>query len=142
MEKFEKLAKKLAEISANYTFGNKTLDEVISEFNLNSDLKIQIYEGMGKDIDIAHSISDIYDSCTIEAFVKILNNSKIMKKIAIIKEINQINGDTCYWVEVDGQRIIDTVTFNIDAVNRFFEYVKNNETTEKTIKTELKTEFI
>ena len=65
-----------------------------------------------------------------------------MKKIAIIKETNQINGDTLYWVEVDGQRIIDTVTFNIDTVNRFFEYVKNNETTEKTIKTELKTEFI
>lgn len=35
------------------------------------------YEGMGKDIDIAHSISDIYDACTIEAFVKIINNSKI-----------------------------------------------------------------
>lgn len=65
-----------------------------------------------------------------------------MKKIAIIKEKNQINGDTLYWVEVDGQRIIDTVTSNIDAVNRFFEYVKNNETREKTIKTELKTEFI
>lgn len=142
MEKLEKLAKKLGEISANYTYGFKTLEEVINEFNSNSELKIQIYEGMGKDIDIAHSISDIYDSCTIEAFVKILNNSKIMKKIAIIKEINQINGDTCYWVEVDGQRIIDTVTFNIDAVNRFFEYVKNNEITEKTIKTELKTEFI
>ena len=138
----EKLAKKLAEISANYTFGGKTLDEVISEFNINSELKIQIYEGMGKDIDIAHSISDIYDSCTIEAFVKILNNSKIMKKIAIINEINKINGDTLYWVEVDGQRIIDTITSNIDAVNRFYEYVKNNEITEKTIKTELKTEFI
>ena len=142
MEKLEKLAKKLAEISANYTYGFKTLEEVINEFNSNSELKIQIYEGMGKDIDIAHSISDIYDSCTIEAFTKILNNSKIMKKIAIIKEINQINGDTLYWVEVDGQRIIDTITSNIDAVNRFFEYVKNNETTEKTIKTELKTEFI
>ena len=142
MEKLEKLAKKLAEISANYTYGGKTLDEVINEFNSNSELKIQIYEGMGKDIDIAHSISDIYDSCTIEAFTKILNNSKIMKKIAIIKEINQINGDTLYWVEVDGKRIIDTITSNIDAVNRFFEYVKNNETTEKTIKTELKTEFI
>ena len=77
MEKLETIAKKLAEISANYTFGEKTLDEVISEFNLNSELKIQIYEGMGKDIDIAHSISDIYDSCTIEAFVKIINNSKI-----------------------------------------------------------------
>ena len=142
MEKLEKLAKKLGEISANYTYGFKTLEEVINEFNSNSELKIQIYEGMGKDIDIAHSISDIYDSCTIEAFTKILNNSKIMKKIAIIKEINQINGDTLYWVEVDGQRIIDTITSNIDAVNRFFEYVKNNETTEKTIKTELKTEFI
>ena len=142
MEKLETIAKKLAEISANYTYGGKTLDEVISEFNSNSELKIQIYEGMGKDIDIAHSISDIYDSCTIEAFVKILNNSKIMKKIAIIKEKNQINGDTLYWVEVDGQRIIDTVTYNIKAVNRFFEYVKNNETTEKTIKTELKAEFI
>lgn len=142
MEKLEKLAKKLGEISANYTYGFKTLEEVINEFNSNSELKIQIYEGMGKDIDIAHSISDIYDSCTIEAFVKILNNSKIMKKIAIIKEINQINGDTLYWVEVDGQRIIDTITSNIDAVNRFFEYVKNNETTEKTIKTELKAEFI
>ena len=77
MEKLEKLAKKLAEISANYTFGHKTLDEVIRDFNSISDLKIQIYEGMGKDIDIAHSISDIYDACTIEAFVKILNNSKI-----------------------------------------------------------------
>ena len=142
MKNLETIAKKLAKISANYTFGVKTLDEVISEFNSNSELKIQIYEGMGKDIDIAHSISDIYDSCTIEAFTKILNNSKIMKKIAIIKEINQINGDTLYWVEVDGQRIIDTITSNIDAVNRFFEYVKNNETTEKTIKTELKTEFI
>ena len=142
MEKLETIAKKLGEISADYTFGVKTLDKVISEFNSNSELKIQIYEGMGKDIDIAHSISDIYDSCTIEAFVKILNNSKIMKKIAIIKETNQINGDTLYWVEVDGQRILDTVTSNIDAVNRFFEYVKNNETTEKTIKTELKTEFI
>ena len=142
MEKLEKLAKKLGEISADYTFGVKTLDKVINEFNSNSDLKIQIYEGMGKDIDIAHSISDIYDSCTIEAFVKILNNSKIMKKIAIIKETNQINGDTLYWVEVDGQRIIDTITSNIDAVNRFFEYVKNNEITEKTSKTELKTEFI
>ena len=65
-----------------------------------------------------------------------------MKKIAIIKETNQINGDTLYWVEVDGQRIIDTITSNIDAVNRFFEYVKNNEITEKTSKTELKTEFI
>ena len=65
-----------------------------------------------------------------------------MKKITIIKETNQINGDTLYWVEVDGQRIIDTITSNIDAVNRFFEYVKNNEITEKTIKTELKTEFI
>ena len=65
-----------------------------------------------------------------------------MKKIAIIKETNQINGDTLYWVEVDGQRIIDTITYNIDAVNRFYEYVKNNEITEKTIKTELKTEFI
>ncbi len=65
-----------------------------------------------------------------------------MKKIAIIKETNQINGDTFYWVEVDGQRIIDTITSNIDAVNRFFEYVKNNETIEKTIKTELKAEFI
>lgn len=65
-----------------------------------------------------------------------------MKKIAIIKETNQINGDTLYWVEVDGQRIIETITSNIDTVNRFFEYVKNNETTEKTIKTELKTEFI
>ena len=65
-----------------------------------------------------------------------------MKKIAIIKETNKINGDTLYWVEVDGQSIIDTITCNIDAVNRFFEYVKNNETTEKTIKTELKTEFI
>lgn len=65
-----------------------------------------------------------------------------MKKIAIIKETNQINGDTLYWVEVDGQRIIDTITHNIDAVNRFYEYVKNNEITEKTIKTELKTEFI
>ena len=65
-----------------------------------------------------------------------------MKKIAIIKETNKINGDTLYWVEVDGQRIIDTVTYNIKAVNRFFEYVKNNETTETTIKTELKTEFI
>ena len=65
-----------------------------------------------------------------------------MKKIAIIKETNKINGDTLYWVEVDGKRIIDTVTYNIKAVNRFFEYVKNNETTEKTIKTELKTEFI
>lgn len=65
-----------------------------------------------------------------------------MKKIAIIKETNQINGDTLYWVEVDGQRIIDTITSNIDAVNRFFEYVKNNETIEKTIKTELKAEFI
>ena len=65
-----------------------------------------------------------------------------MKKIAIIKETNKINGDTLYWVEVDGQRIIDTITSNIDAVNRFFEYVKNNEITEKTIKTELKTEFI
>ena len=77
MEKLETIAKKLAEISANYTFGNKTLDEVIRDFNSISDLKIQIYEGMGKDIDIAHSISDIYDACTIEAFVKILNNSKI-----------------------------------------------------------------
>ena len=65
-----------------------------------------------------------------------------MKKIAIIKETNKINGDTIYWVEVDGQRIIDTITYNIDAVNRFFEYVKNNEITEKTSKTELKTEFI
>ena len=65
-----------------------------------------------------------------------------MKKIAIIKETNQINGDTLYWVEVDGQRINDTLTSNIDAVNRFFEYVKNNEITEKTIKTELKAEFI
>ena len=65
-----------------------------------------------------------------------------MKKIAIIKETNKINGETLYWVEVDGQRIIDTITSNIDAVNRFFEYVKNNEITEKTIKTELKTEFI
>ena len=65
-----------------------------------------------------------------------------MKKITIIKETNQINGDTLYWVEVDGQRIIDTITSNIDAVNRFFEYVKNNEITEKTSKTELKTEFI
>ena len=65
-----------------------------------------------------------------------------MKKIAIIKETNKINGDTFYWVEVDGQRIFDTVTCNIDAVNRFFEYVKNNETKETTIKTELKTEFI
>ena len=65
-----------------------------------------------------------------------------MKKIAIIKETNQINGDTLYWVEVDGQRIFDTVTYNIDAVNRFYEYVKNNEITEKTSKTELKTEFI
>ena len=65
-----------------------------------------------------------------------------MKKIAIIKETNKINGDTLYWVEVDGQGIIDTITSNIDAVNRFFEYVKNNEITEKTIKTELKTEFI
>ena len=65
-----------------------------------------------------------------------------MKKIAIIKETNQINGDILYWVEVDGQRILDTVTSNIDTVNRFFEYVKNNETTEKTIKTELKAEFI
>ena len=60
----------------------------------------------------------------------------------MIKETNQINGDTLYWVEVDGQRIIDTITSNIDAVNRFFEYVKNNEITEKTSKTELKTEFI
>ena len=76
MKNLETIAKKLAEISANYTFGNKTLDEVIRDFNSNSELKIQIYEGMGKDIDIAHSISDIYDSCTIEAFVKILNNSK------------------------------------------------------------------
>ena len=65
-----------------------------------------------------------------------------MKKIAIVKETNQINGDTIYWVEVDGQRIIDTITHNIDAVNRFYEYVKNNEITEKTIKTELKTEFV
>ena len=65
-----------------------------------------------------------------------------MKKITIIKETNQINGDTLYWVEVDGQRIFDTVTYNIDAVNRFYEYVKNNEITEKTSKTELKTEFI
>ena len=65
-----------------------------------------------------------------------------MKKITIIKETNQINGDTLYWVEVDGQRIIDTITSNIDAVNRFFEYIKNNEITEKTIKTEPKTEFI
>ena len=65
-----------------------------------------------------------------------------MKKIAIIKETNKINGDTLYWVEVDGKRIIDTITSNIDAVNRFFDYVKNNEITEKTIKTELKTEFI
>ena len=65
-----------------------------------------------------------------------------MKKIAIIKETNKINGDTFYWVEVDGQRIFDTLTNNIDAVKRFFEYVKNNETTETTIKTELKTEFI
>ena len=40
------------------------------------------------------------------------------------------------------ERIFDTVTCNIDAVNRFFEYVKNNETKETTIKTELKTEFI
>ena len=77
MKKLETIAKKLAEISANYTYGGKTLDEVISEFNSNSELKIQIYEGMGKDIDIAHSISDIYDSCTIEAFIKIINNSKI-----------------------------------------------------------------
>ena len=77
MEKLEKIAKKLAEISANYTFGNKTLDEVIRDFNSISDLKIQIYEGMGKDIDIAHSISDTYDACTIEAFIKIINNSKI-----------------------------------------------------------------
>ena len=65
-----------------------------------------------------------------------------MKKIAIIKETNKINGDTFYWVEVDGQRIFDTLTNNIDAVKRFFEYVKNNETTETTSKTELKTEFI
>ena len=65
-----------------------------------------------------------------------------MKKIAIIKETNKINGETLYWVEVDGKRIIDTITSNIDAVNRFYEYVKNNEITEKTIKTELKTEFI
>ena len=65
-----------------------------------------------------------------------------MKKIAIIKETNKINGETLYWVEVDGKRIIDTITSNIDAVNRFYEYVKNNETTEKTIKTEIKTEFI
>ena len=65
-----------------------------------------------------------------------------MKKIAIIKETNKINGDTLYWVEVDGQRIFDTITYNIDAVNRFYEYVKNNEITEKTSKTELKTEFI
>ena len=65
-----------------------------------------------------------------------------MKKIAIIKETNKINCDTLYWVEVDGQCIIDTITSNIDTVNRFFEYVKNNEKTEKTIKTELKTEFI
>ena len=50
---------------------------MLGEFNSNSELKIQIYEGMGKDIDIAHSISDIYDACTIEAFVKIINNSKI-----------------------------------------------------------------
>jgi hypothetical protein len=65
-----------------------------------------------------------------------------MKKIAIIEEKNQINGDTFYWVEVDGKRILDTITYNIDAVNRFYEYVKNNETTDTTIKTELKTEFI
>ena len=77
MEKLEKLAKKLGEISANYTYGFKTLEEVINEFNSNSELKIQIYEGMGKDIDIAHSISDIYDSCTIETNKKIINNSKI-----------------------------------------------------------------
>ena len=42
MEKLETIAKKLAEISANYTFGNKTLKEVINEFNSNSELKIQI----------------------------------------------------------------------------------------------------
>ena len=41
MENLETIAKKLAEISANYTFGVKTLDEIITEFNLNSDLKIQ-----------------------------------------------------------------------------------------------------
>ena len=77
MEKLEKFAKKLAEISANYTYGCKTLDEVISEFNFKNEIKLKEYEGMGKDIDIAHSISDIYDSCTIEAFIKIINNSKI-----------------------------------------------------------------
>ena len=66
-----------------------------------------------------------------------------MKKIAIIKETNKINGDTIYWVEVDGKRIIDTITYNIDEVNRFYEYVKNNEKIKtKYIKTELKTEFI
>ena len=73
---------------------------------------------------------------------KPIKKNKPMKKIAIIKETNQINGDTLYWVEVDGKRIFDTITNNIDAVNRFYEYVKNNEITEKTSKTELKTEFI
>jgi len=40
MEKLETIAKKLAEISANYTYGGKTLSQVISEFNSNSELNI------------------------------------------------------------------------------------------------------
>ncbi len=77
MKKLETIAKKLAEISANYTYGGKTLEEVINEFNFKNEIKLKEYEGIGKDIDIAHSISDEYDSITIQAFIKIINNSKI-----------------------------------------------------------------
>lgn len=64
------------------------------------------------------------------------------KKISIIKEVNNMNRDTFYWVEVDGKRVNDTITTNIDVVNKFYQYIKNKEIQEIITKTELKTEFI
>jgi len=64
------------------------------------------------------------------------------KKISIIKEVNNMNRDTFYWVEVDGKLVNDTITNNIDVVNKFYQYIKNKEIQEIITKTELKTEFI
>lgn len=64
------------------------------------------------------------------------------KKISIIKEVNNMNRDTFYWVEVDGKRVNDTITTNIDVINKFYQYIKNKEIQEIITKTELKTEFI
>lgn len=55
--------------------------------------------------------------------------------IKVKQETNHITGRILYWVEVDGKRIDETFTSNIDEVNRHFILVKSGTKLTPTITT-------